>query len=233
MAGAAASGIPAPAKRRGYSLMAGVLLVMLLGGTLPVPLYVLYERQMGFGPLGVTVVFAAYVAGTLLALIALGYLSDHIGRWKALAAAAVCTAVSTGLSLAASGIGVLIAARLVSGIAAGLATGTATTALSEFQPREDRRAAAVVASGSNMTGLGLGPLGFSPSTSRCLPTAFSGPTSAPARSRRKASGSNLVRPCLQACHRSGARARPARAGAPGGAWLDLIDPGASDLWSGW
>ena len=54
-------GIPVPARRRGYALTAGVLLVMMLGGTLPVPLYVLYEKQMGFGPLGVTVVFAAYV----------------------------------------------------------------------------------------------------------------------------------------------------------------------------
>ena len=35
------------ARRRGYDLTAGVLLVMLLGGTLPVPLYVLYERHMG------------------------------------------------------------------------------------------------------------------------------------------------------------------------------------------
>ena len=31
----------------------------MLGGTLPVPLYVRYERQFDFGPLGVTVVFAA------------------------------------------------------------------------------------------------------------------------------------------------------------------------------
>jgi MFS family permease len=70
------------------------------------------------------VVFAAYVAGTLLALVVLGDLSDHIGRRKVLAAAAACAAVSTGLFLAASGIGVLIVARLVSAIAAGLATGT-------------------------------------------------------------------------------------------------------------
>ena len=46
----------------------------------------------------------------------------------------------------------------MSGLAAGLATGTATATLAELQPRGDRRAAAVVASGSNMTGLGLGPL---------------------------------------------------------------------------
>ena len=117
----------------------------------------LYEKQMGFGPLGVTVVFAAYVADTLFALVALGDLSDHIGRRKVLAIAVVCAAVSTALFLAASGIGLLIAARVVSGTAAGFATGTATAALAELQPRGDHRAAAVVASGSNMTGLGLGP----------------------------------------------------------------------------
>jgi predicted MFS family arabinose efflux permease len=130
----------------------------MLGGTLPVPLYVLYERQMGFGPLGVTVVFAAYVLGTLFALLALGDLSDHMGRRAVLALAVACAAVSTVLFLAATNIWWLIVARVVSGAAAGLVTGTATAALAELQPRGDRRAAAVVASGGNMTGLGLGPL---------------------------------------------------------------------------
>jgi MFS family permease len=153
-----ATSIGVSARRRGYALTAGVLLIMMLGGTLPVPLYVLYEKQMGFGPLGVTVVFAAYVVGTLFALVALGDLSDHIGRRKVLAIAVACAAISTALFLAASDIGLLIAARVVSGTAAGFATGTATAALAELQPRGDHRAAAVVATGSNMTGLGLGPL---------------------------------------------------------------------------
>ena len=158
MNGSVTGGIPVSAKRRGYALTAGVLLVMMLGGTLPVPLYVLWEKQMGFGPLGVTVVFAAYVCGTLAALLVLGDLSDHVGRRIVLAIAVACAAVSTALFLAATGIGLLIVARVVSGLAAGLATGTATATLAELQPRDDRRAAAVVASGSNMTGLGLGPL---------------------------------------------------------------------------
>ena len=159
MNGSVTGGIPVSAKRRGYALTAGVLLVMMLGGTLPVPLYVLWEEQMGFGPLGVTVVFAAYVVGTLAALLVLGDLSDHVGRRIVLAIAVACAAVSTALFLAATGIGLLIVARVVSGLAAGLATGTATATLAELQPRGDhRRAAAVVASGSNMTGLGLGPL---------------------------------------------------------------------------
>jgi MFS family permease len=131
---------------------------MMLGGTLPIPLYVIYEKQMGFGSLGVTVVFAAYVVGTLAALVALGDLSDHIGRRKVLAIGAACAAVSTVLFLVSSDIGLLIAARVVSGLAAGFVTGTATAALAELQPRGDRQAAAVVASGSNQAGLGLGPL---------------------------------------------------------------------------
>jgi hypothetical protein len=87
MNGSVTGGIPVSAKRRGYVLTAGVLLVMMLGGTLPVPLYVLWEKQMGFGPLGVTVVFAAYVVGTLAALLVLGDLSDHVGRRIVLAIA--------------------------------------------------------------------------------------------------------------------------------------------------
>jgi MFS family permease len=152
------SGLTAAARRRGYGLAAGVLVVLMLGGTLPVPLYILYEKQMGFGALGVTVVFAAYVVGTLAALIFLGDLSDHIGRRKVLTIAVGCAAVSTALFLVATGIGVLIVARVVSGLAAGFVTGTATAALAELQPEGDRRAAAVVASGANLTGLGLGPL---------------------------------------------------------------------------
>src|SRR3984885_13694981 len=152
MTGPAISELPVAAKRRGYRLTVGMLLILMLGGTLPVPLYVLYEKQMGFGPLGVTVVFAAYVGGTLFALVALGDLSDHIGRRKVLGIAVVCAAGSTGLFLAAADIGGLIGGRVVSGAAAGFATGTATAALAELQPRGDHRAAAVVASGSNMTG---------------------------------------------------------------------------------
>src|SRR5262249_21599059 len=156
--GSAASSIPASSKRRGYRLAAGVLLVTMAGGTLPIPLYVLYERQMGFGPLGVTVVFAAFVVGTVLVLLTLGDLSDHIGRRKVLAIAVASAAVATALFLVATGAGLLITARIVGGLAAGFVTGTAAAALAELQPRGDRRAAAVAASGSNMTGLGAGPL---------------------------------------------------------------------------
>ena len=95
-----------------------------------------------------------------------------------LAIAVVCAAVSTGLFLAAADIGLLIVARVVSGTAAGFATGTATAGLAELQPRGDRQAAAVVASGANMTVSGWGRwwLACSRRTWRCRCAVCSGPT---------------------------------------------------------
>ena len=109
---AASAAVPVPARRRGYTVAAAVLLAMMAGGTLPVPLWVLYEKQLGFGPLGVTLVFAAFVVGTLFVLVALGDASDRAGRRKVLVIAVVCAGVSAALFLAAHGIGVLIAARI-------------------------------------------------------------------------------------------------------------------------
>ena len=150
---------PAPSRsRRGYVLTSGILIVMMLGGTLPVPLYVLYEPKVGFGPLGVTMVFAAYVASVLVILLAFGDLSDHIGRRKVLVIAILFAAASTVVFLVATNIGDLILARVLSGAGAGLATGTATAALSELEPRGDLRRAAILAAGSNQLGLGFGPL---------------------------------------------------------------------------
>jgi MFS family permease len=144
--------------RLGYALTAGVLVTVMLGGTLPIPLYVLYEPKMGFGPLGITVVFAVYVIGTLGALLGFGHLSDHFGRKKVLVAGISCAAISTIIFLSATNIGELIAARLISGAAAGFVTGTATAALAELQPRRNLQSAAVLAVGANLVGLGLGPL---------------------------------------------------------------------------
>lgn len=142
----------------GYVLTAAVLIIVMLGGTLPIPLYVLYEPKMGFGPLGITVVFAVYVIGTLAALLGFGHLSDHFGRRRVLAVAIGCAVLSTVVFLVASNIGELIVARILSGTAAGFVTGTASAALAELQPRRDLHAAAVVAVAANLFGLGLGPL---------------------------------------------------------------------------
>src|SRR3954447_20793029 len=69
--------------------------VVMLGGTVPSPLYPFYVRTLGLTPLLVTVVFAAYAVGTLAALLLFGGLSDRVGRRPVLALAVGVAVAST------------------------------------------------------------------------------------------------------------------------------------------
>lgn len=54
--------------------------VVMAGGTLTIPLYVLWASKFGFGPVATTLVFIAYVIGVVGTLLVAGSLSDAIGR---------------------------------------------------------------------------------------------------------------------------------------------------------
>jgi MFS family permease len=130
--------------------------VVLLGGTVPSPLYPFYVESLGLTPFLVTVVFAAYAVGTLAALLLFGGLSDRVGRRPVLALAVAVAVASTLAFLLWQTLPGLLLGRVLSGFSVGLTTGTATAALAELHP--DRRAATTVATVANMGGLGLGPV---------------------------------------------------------------------------
>ena len=133
-------------------------LVIMLGTTLPTPLYPLYQAQFGFSQLIITVIFAAYAVGVMGALIVTGRWSDQLGRRPLLFAGLVAAALSDALFLASDELAMLLLARVVSGISAGIFTGTATVAVIELAPRAWRCSATFVATAVNMGGLGLGPV---------------------------------------------------------------------------
>jgi MFS family permease len=130
--------------------------VVLLGGTVPSPLYPFYVESLGLTPFLVTVVFAAYAVGTLAALLLFGGLSDRVGRRPVLALAVAVAVASTLAFLLWQTLPGLLLGRVLSGFSVGLTTGTAPAALAELHP--DRRAATTVATVANMGGLGLGPV---------------------------------------------------------------------------
>jgi predicted MFS family arabinose efflux permease len=144
--------------RWGYGGGIFAFVVVMAGGALPTPLYVEYGARFGFGPITVTVIFAAYAVGTLAVLLLFGELSDRAGRRPILLAAIATAALSTAAFLIAHEVGLLIVARFLSGVAVGLVTSTATAALAELHPRGDRARAALVATAANMGGLGIGPV---------------------------------------------------------------------------
>jgi MFS family permease len=53
---------------------------VMLGTTLPTPLYPLYAREYRFGAATVTLIFAAYAVGVIAALLLVGRISDEVGR---------------------------------------------------------------------------------------------------------------------------------------------------------
>lgn len=144
--------------RAAFALVAYLFAVAMLGGTIPTPLYPIYQRQIGFSSLIVTLVFAAYAAGTLGALLGLGQLSDQIGRRRVLLSALGLAAISSFIFIFAQDLTGLFVARVLSGLSTGLVSGTATAMLPELVTRGAARRAVLVAGIVNVGGLSLGPL---------------------------------------------------------------------------
>ncbi|MEU1675223.1 MFS transporter [Streptomyces roseifaciens] len=156
----AAAGAPAPAlpavPRAAVPTVTYVLFVVMAGGTLPTPVYALYAQRLHLSPPVVALVFAAYAVGIVAALLLFGGLSDKIGRRATLVPALVVAAASSVVFIALPTLPGLFAGRLLSGVSVGLTTGAATAYLRELHPSPPR--AALVASVTNMAGLGSGAL---------------------------------------------------------------------------
>ncbi|MCK8614549.1 MFS transporter [Gordonia sp. C13] len=132
--------------------------VVMLGTTLPTPLYSLYGEELGFGVATTTIIFGVYAAGVIAALIGFGRWSDVIGRRKLLIAGALLSAASAVVFLTAGPVWQLLVGRVLSGLSAGIYAGAATTAVIELAPPSWRGRAPAVATAANIGGLGMGPL---------------------------------------------------------------------------
>jgi MFS family permease len=150
---------PPPIRRpAAFWIITFLFAAIMLGTTLPTPLYVIYQAQWHFSSAITTVIFASYAVGVLAALLLAGRSSDQAGRRPVLFAALAFGAVSTVVFIVSPGAGWLFAGRVLSGISAGLVTGTATAALTETYSGSSSRYASMVGTAANIGGLGLGPL---------------------------------------------------------------------------
>ena len=145
-------------RKAGFVAVAYAFGVTMLSTTLPTPLYPLYRDKLGFSEMTVTLVYAAYAVGVLVALIAFGNMSDAVGRRRVLLPGLAAAVLSAVVFLAAADLPMLFVGRVLSGLAAGLFTGTATATLVDLVPDRDRARGSLVATLVNMGGLGLGPL---------------------------------------------------------------------------
>jgi MFS family permease len=102
------------------------LAVMALG-TVPSPLYGLYRARDHFSLFIVTVAFAVYAIGVIVALLLAGHLSDFYGRRRLLLPAVAISIVSAVVFLASKSLAGLLIGRFINGVSIGVVASTATT----------------------------------------------------------------------------------------------------------
>ncbi|KMV15597.1 MFS transporter [Mycolicibacterium conceptionense] len=144
--------------RVSFPLLAYAFAAIMVGTTLPTPMYALYAEHMHFAVLTTTVIYATYAGGVLFALLVFGRWSDAVGRRPMLLAGVASALASAVVFLLADSVPLLLIGRVLSGLSAGLFTGTATAAVIEAAPQAWKNRAAAVATVANIGGLGAGPL---------------------------------------------------------------------------
>ncbi|MEO3750096.1 MFS transporter [Streptomyces sp. B6B3] len=122
------------------------------------PLYVLWQRDIGFSQGTLTVIFAFYIVGLLGSLLISGVVSDRIGRRPVLLPALALALAACLIFATASSVPALIMARLFTGIAVGAVVSAGMAAVTDVAGRDRRRLAALLASSAMVFGAGLGPL---------------------------------------------------------------------------
>ncbi|MER6797774.1 MFS transporter, partial [Amycolatopsis mediterranei] len=150
--------LPTPTSSRGRSAkafwsVAAVYALVMLGGTLPVPLYAFWSADMDFGPFTTTLIFAGYAVGVVISLLLFAGMSDRSGRRPLALAALSVVAVSTVIFLLAGNVVVLLVARFLSGLATGVVTATATAWLGELAGPGNARRTTITATAVNLGGL--------------------------------------------------------------------------------
>jgi MFS family permease len=147
----------------GFWYVAAAFAVVMSVGTLPTPLWGLYQERNGFGATMVTVIFAAVVVGTSLSFYFLGHLSDRLGRRRVIVPALITAIASAVIITVFPNVPGLLVGRLINGVAVGLMAPTATAYLADLyrEAHPDRNTSAtpgIVSTAANLGGLALGPL---------------------------------------------------------------------------
>jgi len=118
-------------------------------------LYHLYQDQLHFSALVLTLIFGVYALSLLAALLTVGSLSDHLGRKPVIFTAVTLNALAMLLFIYADSVGWLIGARVLQGFATGMATAVLSATLLDI----DRQQGPLINSVAPLLGMALGGMG--------------------------------------------------------------------------
>ena len=162
----------------GFWVVAFAFLVVMAFATLPSPLYGLYRIRDDLSAFMVTVVYAIFVGGTIVALMSVPVVAARAGRRGVMLGAVATMMAAAGLLAAWKALPGLILGRLITGVAVGLVAGTAITYLIELRVRDDPNASVIRARNIG-TAINVGALGIGPLIAGCLAQWVAGPLTVP------------------------------------------------------
>lgn len=145
-------------RRLAYALTAYIIGLSLFASVTPSPLYHRYSELWHFSSLTLTLVYATYAIGVLVALLVAGRVSDDAGRRPVLLVAIGALLVATAIFYLAPSVEWLFIARGLQGVATGVAIGSASAAMLELHPRQDGAGVGLVNSVASTAGISLGLL---------------------------------------------------------------------------
>ncbi|MCX5384855.1 MFS transporter [Streptomyces sp. NBC_00083] len=149
---------PSPAPARWVWLAAWPVTAVFVLSNAATPLYVLWQRDIGFSKGTLTVIFAFYIVGLIGSLLVSGVVSDRLGRKPVLLPALTLAVAACVIFATASSVAALIVARLFTGIAVGAVVSAGMAAVTDVAGQGRKRLAALLASCAMVFGAGLGPL---------------------------------------------------------------------------
>jgi predicted MFS family arabinose efflux permease len=141
-----------------FAVPAAIVGLALFASATPSPLYAVYQARWHFSTPMLTVIYATYAVGVLVALLLVGGLSDQLGRRPVLRWSLVGLLASMVLFLLADSVAWLLLARAVQGLATGAALGAAGAAMIDLHPRSDASHTGLVNGVVSTLGIGFGSI---------------------------------------------------------------------------
>ena len=135
--------------------VAALISAVFAASVIVAPLYPLYQQKYRFSEVLLTLIYASYVVGNVVALLFLGQLSDQLGRKRVSLPGLGLTGMGAVVFMFATGTLSLFVGRLIVGLAVGVLSGTGTAWLAE---RLSRPRATLVATVANLFGVAIGPV---------------------------------------------------------------------------
>ena len=148
-------------RQSGFWAVAFSFLVVSAFSTAPSALYGLYAHRDHLSSLTITIVYAVYAGGIVVALVLAGHVSDWYGRRVVLLPALGVAVLAAVVFLVWRSLPGLLVARVLTGFALGVSVATATAFITDLDAGPGGVAtnrASIVATVANVGGLGLGAL---------------------------------------------------------------------------